>query len=305
VWAVAAFALALTGLARSAAGEQPTKPPVVRALAFSPDGKVIVAGYGGKDQPGGVAAWDVAGRKRVWHRPEPTGALSVRFAPDGRSLTVARGTPAAVRLEPANGQPLGELGPHPADVRSVAYVLGGDLLATASDGIIRLWDVKAGTVRKELTGHPHEVTSLVASPTGRWLVSIGPDTTRVWDVAAGEDLKGVIRQDRGIAHRGIAFFGPDWLQMGDNSGVQRITELPAGKEVLRFHNAGGCDGAAYSPAAGLAAFRWSGSPYVSIADLTFRPPAADEQVRIDKLLKDFDDDSYAVREAGGSGRSSA
>ena len=30
----------------------PAKPPTIRAVAFSPDGKTLVAGFGAKDQPG-------------------------------------------------------------------------------------------------------------------------------------------------------------------------------------------------------------------------------------------------------------
>jgi len=67
--------------------------------------------------------------------------------------------------------------------------------------------------------------------------------------------------------------------------------------LLRFHSAGGYDRSAYSEAAGLAAFAGYGRPVAAIADLTFRPPTAEERARIDKLLKDLDDDSYDVREA--------
>src|SRR4051794_27869639 len=77
----------------------------------------------------------------------------------------------------------------------------------------------------------------------------------------------------------------------------RVRDLPSGKVVLRFHSAGGYARSAYSEAAGLAAFADHGGPEAAIADLTFRPPTAKEKARIDNLLKDFDDDSYDVREA--------
>jgi hypothetical protein len=271
-------------------------PPAVRALAFSPDGTVLVAGAGGRGQAGGVTACDVATRKRLWKHAESAGVASLSFAPDGKSIAIARGKNNVLRLDAATGKPLGELGPHPKEGRAVAFSLDG-LLATGSDGTIRLWDVAAGTVKKELTGHPAEVRSLVASPTGRWLVSTGPDTTRLWDVSAGMELKDLIRQDRGTAYYGITFVGPDRVLLANNSAVQRVIQLPAGPELLRFKNNGGYEGTAHSSAAGLAAFRGVGGPSVSIADLTFRAPTPDEQTRIDKLLKDFDDDSIVVREA--------
>jgi WD40 repeat protein len=116
-------------------------------------------------------------------------------------------------------------------------------------------------------------------------------------VAAAAELKGVIKQDRGIGYYGIVFVGPDRLMMANNSGSQAVRELPSGKVLLRFSSAGGYDRSAYCEAAGLAAFAGYGRPEASIADLAFRPPSADEKARIDKLLKDFDDDSYDVREA--------
>lgn len=274
-----------------------SRPPAVRAVAFSPDGRIVVGGFGAKDEPGGIAAWEVATGKRLWYFAGAP-VISMSFASDGKSLAVARGLPTVSRLDTLTGKTLGELGPHPVEVRSVAYVPGTDLLATASDGTIRLWDVKTGKVARQLSGgHPQEVRSLVMSPTGKWLVSSGPDTTRIWDVAAGTELKEVIKQDRGIAYSGIVFVGADRLMMANNSGSQAIRELPSGKVILRFTSSGGYSRSAYSEAAGLAAFGGHNLPEAAIADLTFRSPTAEEKAKIAKLLKDFDDDSYDVREA--------
>src|SRR5438128_1456962 len=133
------------------------KPPPIRAVAFSPDGQTLVRGFGAKDRPGGAPGWDVATGKRVW-RLAGAAITSVSFAPDGTAVAVARGTPSALRLDPRTGKALGEIGPHPADVRSVAHVPRDGLLATASDGTIRLWDVKTGNIVRELAGgHPKEV----------------------------------------------------------------------------------------------------------------------------------------------------
>src|SRR5262249_53114797 len=146
-------------------------------------------------------------------------------------------------------------------------------------------------------GHPKEVRSVVVSPNGKWLVSTGPGTTRIWDVAAGAEMKDVIKQDWGVGDYGIVFVGPDRVMMANNSAHQSIRELPSGKVRLRCHNTGGYARSAYSEAAGLAAFASQVGPEAAIADLTFRPPTVEEKAKIDKLLKDFDDDSYDVREA--------
>lgn len=275
---------------------KPDRPATVRVVAFSSDVKLLVAGYAAADQSGGTIAWDVDTRKPRWHRDTPASVGSLSLAPDGKSLAMVHGKPTALILEPATGKRLAELGPHPVDVRAVAYLPGTDLLATGSDGTIRLWDVTTGKVAKVLKGHPAEVRSLVASPNGKWLVSTGPDTTRIWDVAAGVELKGVILQERGIGHYGITFLGPDRLMIADNSGRQAVRDLPTGKLLMRFSSTGGYDRAAHSETAGLAAFAGYGRPEAAIADLTFRDPTPTEQARIAGVLKDFDDDSYEVRE---------
>jgi WD40 repeat protein len=289
---LSAIALATTFCATVSAADL----PAVRTLAFSPDGTILVVGTGGRGQAGGVTAYTVATRKPIWEHAEPAGVTSLAFAPDGKSIAVARGTKSALRLDATNGNPRGEIGPHPKEVRAVAFVRDG-LLATGTDDTIRLWDTATGTVKTELAGHTADVRTLVVSPNGKWLVSNGSDTARIWDLSTGKEIPGLIAQDRFVAYYGVTFAGPDLLLLGNNSGVQRVIPLPAGPALIRFKNNGGYEGSACSPAAGLAAFRGFGGPVVSIADLTFRSPTEEEKTRIDKLLKDFDDDSIAVREA--------
>ncbi|WP_171475324.1 WD40 repeat domain-containing protein [Frigoriglobus tundricola] len=276
-------------------GDGPLHPPSVRGLAYSPDGSILIAAVGNQNEPGEAVAWDATTRKRLWVRRGPKGFSSVSFAPDGKSVAMAHGTSSALRLDPLTGEKLTEIGPHPKTVRACVHLPGTGLLATGSDGTIRLWDVKTGKTTNELKGgHPAEVTSLVASPNGKWLISTGPDGTRGWDVAAGTELKEAFNQDRGTAWYGVTFVAPDRILFGDNSATQRIIELPSGKELLRYKGFGG--GIAYSSGAGVAAFHWH-SPDIRIMDLALRAPTATEQARIEKLLKEFDDDSYVVRVA--------
>src|SRR5580692_8767642 len=93
----------------------PAHPSTVRVVAFSPDGQTLVAGFGGKDQPSGAAAWEVATGKRLWHLPG-NAVTSVSFAPDGKAVAITRGENSALRLDPLSGKTLGEVGPHPTTV---------------------------------------------------------------------------------------------------------------------------------------------------------------------------------------------
>src|SRR3954463_15190409 len=67
----------------------PLRPPSVRSLAYSPDGKALVAGVGRRDEPGAVVAWAPESRKPLWEKRGSKGFSSVSFAPDGKSVAVA------------------------------------------------------------------------------------------------------------------------------------------------------------------------------------------------------------------------
>jgi len=67
---------------------------------------------------------------------------------------------------------------------SIAFSPKGDVLATGSVGrVVKLWDIRHGTLIATLEGHSYPVLSLAFSPDGTHLVSGSGDTTLVvWDV---------------------------------------------------------------------------------------------------------------------------
>src|SRR5262245_1425462 len=64
-------------------------PPGVRAVAFSPDGKLLAAGSGEPKEPGTVTLWDAATRSCRWAHAEKAGVPAVTFSPDGQTLAIA------------------------------------------------------------------------------------------------------------------------------------------------------------------------------------------------------------------------
>ncbi|KAF9994553.1 hypothetical protein BGZ65_009815, partial [Modicella reniformis] len=62
-------------------------------------------------------------------------------------------------------------------VFSVAYSPQGDMIASAKDKTVRVWNVETGECRHTLTGHSDEVRSVVYSPNGNQIASGSGDTT--------------------------------------------------------------------------------------------------------------------------------
>lgn len=165
----------------------------VRAVAFSPDGKLLVSG--GDD---GVArVWETAnGRSRMTLAfPElakrlgekyPIGVDSVAFSPDGQTFVTSAGVlvafqkPAGVGevmvWSTATSQKVAKLPGNEGMVRQVAFCPDGKLLATAgSDGSIRLWDTTTYRAVGEMKGW----VPVAFSPDGRELVSSDDEGTLV------------------------------------------------------------------------------------------------------------------------------
>ena len=116
-----------------------------RSLAFSPDGKTLVA-----VGEGVVLHWDVATGRDVVPCPEATfvhDADSVAFSSDGKTLAVGSRRGMVYFRDVATGKyrAYGEghmVGRSGADVRSLAFSPDGKTLASAGqDGTVQPWDV--------------------------------------------------------------------------------------------------------------------------------------------------------------------
>jgi WD40 repeat protein len=151
-------------------------------MAFSRDGKLL-ANWSG--------TWEIASGKKLhrlrkdpWWKDGDSYVRQLDFSPDGKLL--ASVTPGKVVVHA-----LGKKEPlHVFDIKSfkgsaVAFAPDSKLLASADQGILRLWDVATGKSLGHREGHRGEVTSLSFTVDGRRLVSVSEDTTLlVWDVDA-------------------------------------------------------------------------------------------------------------------------
>ena len=150
-------------------------------LAFSPDGKLLVAADVSKE----VVGWDMDSGAVRFRAPVDKGVADVAFFPDGRSFVTAG--PALERWSAADGSKLGAFRPNAgATVTSVAIAPdGATLLAGLSNGEIVEFDSAMRQASRVLKGHASAVTGIAFAPDGFTFASTaGRYDPRIWKLGA-------------------------------------------------------------------------------------------------------------------------
>jgi WD40 repeat protein len=149
----------------------------VVSTAVSTDGtRIATHGPEGK-----IMIWDSQTGEPLLAQPTTEyGSLDVAFSPDG-SRAASADSDGAVRvwdLNAAEGERLLlALSGHGSYVQSVAFSPDGDLIASASANLIRVWDAETGQLLYTLPGHTRVVLDVEFSPDGARLVSASADGT--------------------------------------------------------------------------------------------------------------------------------
>ena len=149
----------------------------VRALAISPDGKLVVSGSFDTS----VIRWSLERNAAVEVLRFHEGAVNaVAYLPDGRVATAGEDGRIAL-WRPGEPQPAVILTGHTAPVVALAVSPDGQTLASASwDHSARLWPLDGGAPRV-LDGHTQNVNGVAFARDGRTVVTVGYDATlRVW-----------------------------------------------------------------------------------------------------------------------------
>jgi WD40 repeat protein len=179
----------------------------VTQLAFTPDGKTLIAAHTGWGEGGSkfaysvVKYWEVAtGQERLSFILEGGGA-NIALSPDGRILVTVHGYPnktakvwdLSTRKRIASLQLLVS-----RDIRTAAVTQDGKLLALGGGpGEVRLFELPSGKPRGNFEMNSGGVKYLTFSPDGRVLAvgafgltpySSSGEWSRFWDVAAGKKI---------------------------------------------------------------------------------------------------------------------
>ncbi len=176
----------------------------VTGAAFSPDGKLLAAGYG----DGTTRLWNPATEQAVG-APLRAGTSTiggvngVAFSPNGKLLATADADGTVRVWNPAGGP--APLATHTVigGVNAVAFSPNSKLLATAdADGTVQLWNIKTGheegAALSADTGPTPGVNAVAFSSDGKLLASADADgTVRLWNPATRQATRPPLRAETG------------------------------------------------------------------------------------------------------------
>jgi len=199
----------------------------VRAVSFSPDGRLLAAAGGLPARSGEVKIWDVARRAELRTITGHTDCIyAVQFAPDSKSLATASYDKLIKLWDAATGSQIRTLKDHIDAVYALAFTPDGKRLVSASaDRGVKVWDVASGERLYTLSEPTDGLNTLALDPAGKRVAAAGLDRTiRIWSLGekSGTLLNSLIAHEDSI------------LQLAWSPDGKYLVSSAADKEVKVF-----------------------------------------------------------------------
>ena len=220
----------LESLAQPVRGVLSAQSGVVTALAYSPDGSRVAAGY----QDGAIRLWDLASHRLISETMWGAEPLALAFTSGGRGLGVADAT--AVGTWNLATQPR-------ITARPLAGVAGGDAVAFSPDGTtvatgdtdgnVRLWDAATRQeIGTPMSSDAQPVDAVAFSPDGTLVAAASSDgNVQLWNVATQQEAGAAMVS--GTAEIDALAFSPDGkiLATGGQDGAARLWNVSTETQV--------------------------------------------------------------------------
>lgn len=210
----------------------------VRALAFSPDGKILATAGGNPAQFGELKLWDVATWKELRSiRGHRDNIFAIAFSPDGKTIATCSYDRMIKLWNVASGSEIRNLKDHTDAIFSLAFSPDGKRLATASaDRTVKIWDVATGQRLYTLGDGLDAMNTIAFHPLGKLLAGAGADRTiRIWELAEteGRQIKSLIAHEEAI---NLIAFSPDGKTLV-STGTDKTLKLWDAAKLEEIHAA--------------------------------------------------------------------
>jgi WD40 repeat protein/anti-sigma factor RsiW len=216
---------------------------VVRALAFTPDGKALLSAGGGPDGPttnavsGELRLWDMVQGKEKWSVESPSIIFAAALSSGGGLLVTAEGD-GTVRYRDADTGQVGAIfRGHKGPVYTVALSPQFNPIASAGlDRTVKIW--RHGTTAELLesfdSGNTERVNCLAFSPDGKTLAVGGEDHLTLHGPAIADADGNIIVKKRPI-HSARLFNAGSWklraVLAGHERPIRQLVFSPDGKTL--------------------------------------------------------------------------
>jgi len=211
---------------------------IVKSLAFSPDGTLLVSG--GADRP--AILWDVATRKKIATlngKMETIWNVSLAFSGNGQMIAVAFQAKSGIRAvlwdlktRESVSLPLRQKGNN--RIFDVAFSPDDKLLAGTSVQKTFLWDIATRHRIAILEGHGAHVNCVSFMPDGQTLATTGNDgTLAFWDVTTRKKLDSINVHSAPVLSMAISSDG-ELLATGSADSTIRLWDTKTRQETTRL-----------------------------------------------------------------------
>jgi WD40 repeat protein len=120
---------------------------------------------------------------------------------------------------------------HTDFVNCVAFSPDGEVIASAGDTTIKLWDTDTGLLIRNLEGHTRKVTRVAFSPDGKTIASGGNDgTVRVWSAQTGKLIRSLEVKEHELGIKALAF-SPDGKTVASVGEIVKLWDVDSGRLV--------------------------------------------------------------------------